>query len=140
MFPFLDEEKNVTIADLKILIDLISGTKLSTGEQSLFVIYDFSIIPIEFISNVYEYFIGEENQKEQGAYYTPTFMVDYVLSNTVDKHLKINKKSYTCKVLDPSCGSGIFLVETLRKLISQYIETSNVDVSSNILKKKLKIS
>jgi len=138
MFPILDEEKNVKITDLEILKSLISGTKLSTGEQSLFDIYDFSIIPIEFISNVYEYFIGEENQKKQGAYYTPTFMVDYVLSNTVDSYLNENTDTFNCKVLDPSCGSGIFLVETLRKLISKYIEISNIDVSSEEFKVEIK--
>ncbi|HFU74959.1 MAG TPA: hypothetical protein ENK66_01805, partial [Arcobacter sp.] len=98
--------------------------------RSLFDIYNFSIIPIEFISNVYESFIGEEKQKKSGAYYTPTFLVDYILKYTVDEHFKENSESYNCKVLDPACGSGIFLVETLRKLINQYEKVTRKEITS----------
>ena len=86
---------------------------MSSGQRALFDIYDFSIIPVEFISNVYEDFIGKEQQAEKGAYYTPKFLVDYILKETVEKHLE---KNPTCKVLDPACGSGIFLVQALRLL------------------------
>ncbi|OHD85442.1 DNA methyltransferase [Sulfuricurvum sp. RIFCSPLOWO2_12_FULL_43_24] len=110
----------VTEAHLKILKELISGTEIKTGQLSLFDYYDFSIIPIEFISNVYESFIGEEEQKKSGAYYTPTFLVDYILKYTVDEYFKNNPTEYNCKVLDPACGSGIFLVEAFRKLVTQF--------------------
>jgi len=115
-----EEEKLVNEKHLIILKNLISGFDFKNNQGSLFDIYDFSIIPIEFISNVYESFIGEENQKRSGAYYTPTFLVDYILKYTVDEYFKNNPTEYNCKVLDPACGSGIFLVETLRKLVSQY--------------------
>lgn len=58
---------------LDILIRLLQSEEISTGQQSLFDMYDFSILPIEFISNMYEKFIGKENQEDEGAYYTPTF-------------------------------------------------------------------
>jgi len=120
-FPIENNEEDIVNEEhLSILKELISGTDIKTKQGSLFDIYDFSIIPIEFISNVYENFIGEENQKKDGAYYTPTFLVDYILKYTVDEYFKNNPKEYNCKVLDPACGSGIFLVETLRKLIAQY--------------------
>jgi len=120
-FP-IDEEKEkvVTEKHLLILKNLIRGSDIKKNQGSLFDIYDFSIIPIEFISNVYESFIGDENQKKDGAYYTPTFLVDYILKYTVDDYFKNNPKEYNCKILDPACGSGIFLVETFRKLVSQY--------------------
>jgi hypothetical protein len=74
-FPIEDEEDSlVNKQHLKILYRLIDGVDLKTNQGSLFDIYDFSIIPIEFISNVYESFIGEQNQKKSGAYYTPTFL------------------------------------------------------------------
>jgi hypothetical protein len=114
------EENLVTDEHLQTLRDLISGTEIKTRQQSLFDFYDFSIIPIEFISNVYESFIGEDEQSKNGAYYTPTFLVDYILKHTVDEYFKKNPQEYNCKVLDPACGSGIFLVETLRKLIKQF--------------------
>lgn len=126
-FPIdeINENKLVMQKHLDTLKELISGTEINTGQQSLFDYYDFSIIPIEFISNVYESFIGEEEQKSNGAYYTPTFLVDYVLKHTVDEYFKSNPKEYNCKVLDPACGSGIFLVETFRKLVTQFEKVTN---------------
>ena len=100
-----------------ILCNLLKGDEMSSGQRALFDIYDFSIIPVEFISNVYEDFIGKEQQAEKGAYYTPKFLVDYILKETVEKHLE---KNPTCKVLDPACGSGIFLVQALRLIIEKY--------------------
>lgn len=76
--------------------------------------YDFKIIPIELISNIYEAFLQDNNSKKnQKAIYTPLFLVDYMLNNTLDKKLKNNT---ACKILDPSCGSGVFLVESLRRI------------------------
>lgn len=134
-FPVSDEEKIIVkLEHLSILRELISGTQMKNGQRSLFDFYDFSIIPIEFISNIYESFIGEEQQKEDGAYYTPTFLVDYILKYTVDDYFKNNPKKYNCKILDPACGSGIFLVETLRKLVTQYEKISKKSISAEKLK------
>lgn len=115
---------------LTTLIELLSGDNVGTGQKSLFNLYDFSIIPVEFISNVYELFIGVDEQEKQGAYYTPLFLVDYILAETVEKKFT-NYKGYDCKVLDPACGSGIFLVETLRKIIEKY-QAKNPDYTTNI--------
>lgn len=139
-FPILDDEEDIVqVEHLKTLEELISGSKLTAGQQniqrSLFDVYDFSIIPIEFISNVYESFIGEDEQKKSGAYYTPTFLVDYILKYTVDEYFKSNPNTYNCKVLDPACGSGIFLVETLRKLVSQFEKVKQKPINSTELKK-----
>ncbi|AOZ98992.1 Eco57I restriction-modification methylase domain-containing protein [Flavobacterium commune] len=130
LFPLKYEINNILIHEndfvndnhLELIISLLKGDNLKNGitQVSLFDIYDFSIIPIEFISNVYEKFIGVENQATQGAYYTPLFLVDYIQQQTVTKYFQDNPSEYNCKVLDPSCGSGIFLVETLRQIITQY--------------------
>lgn len=124
----ISEKDIITDQHLAIIINLLKGDELSTGQSSLFDIYDFSIIPIEFVSNVYEKFIGKNEQAKQGAYYTPLFLVDYIQKDTVVKYFEQNPYSYTCKVLDPACGSGIFLVETLRLIISQY-ELNNKQLS-----------
>lgn len=113
------EYQSITDSSFKTIIALLNEDDLGHGQRSLFKLYDFAIIPIEFISNVYESFIG--NQEEDSAYYTPLFLVDYILSETVETYLKSNPKAYNCKVLDPACGSGIFLVETLRKIIERFI-------------------
>jgi len=117
LFPVKDNEDNqVFQSHLNLLHGLFAGTTLATGQLSLFNHYDFNIIPVELISEVYERFIGKENQRKEGAYYTPAFLVDYILQKTVREKLK---KSTTCKIFDPSCGSGIFLVESLRCIIEK---------------------
>ena len=123
---------------LDILIRLLQSEEISTGQQSLFDMYDFSILPIEFISNMYEKFIGKENQEDEGAYYTPTFLVDYIVSETIGKKLN-ESNDYNCKVLDPACGSGIFLVESLRKIIEKYIAINEItDTNTDDFRQALK--
>ena len=120
MFLLEEQEyQSITDSSFKTIIGLLSEDDLGNGQKSLFKLYDFAIIPIEFISNVYESFIG--NQEKDSAYYTPLFLVDYILSETVETYLTSNTKEYNCRVLDPACGSGIFLVETLRKIIEKFI-------------------
>ena len=119
LFP-IESESVVNETHLDVFIRLLKGEELDTGQMNFFEFYDFSVIPIEFVSNIYECFLGNENQRKQGAYYTPPFLVDYILSKTVDSHFQKEEGSISCKVLDPACGSGIFLVETLRRLIHRY--------------------
>jgi len=114
--------KQIPAEVFSILSQLMQGTEIPTGQISLFDIYDFSIIPVEFISNVYEQFMGEENQAKKGAYYTPVFLVDYIIKETVEDYFAINDKEYNCKMLDPACGSGIFLVQALRRMIERYLD------------------
>lgn len=139
LFP-IDEEDFDKISDhcFTLLIKLLSGEEITSGQTSLFDLYDFSIIPVEFISNVYEVFIGQDEQEKKGAYYTPLFLVDYIISQTVKKKLQDDSDNYSCKVLDPACGSGIFLVETLRKIIEQY-QKANPNYLENISSYKQKL-
>ena len=130
-----DKYASITGNVLNVLIDLLQGKNLEQGIASLFNFYDFSIIPIEFISNVYELFIGKESQEDEGAYYTPLFLVDYILKETVEEYFKNNSTSDSCVTLDPACGSGIFLVETLRKIIEQYRKNNeNQELTADVLK------
>lgn len=141
------EKEKIEVFHLLKIKELLQGGKVyndGSYQPSFFDIYDFSIIPIEFISNVYEKFIGAEKQAGTGAYYTPLFLVDYIQKETVSKYFEINTKDYNCKVLDPACGSGIFLVETLRQIISQYqinfpeyCEEENYEEYKNTLKQLL---
>lgn len=137
-----DEESVVETNHLEVLFHLFNCSSFFKSGQSykgylvqksLFYLYDFEIIPVELISSIYENFIGSEvegqvklsKQKEIKAYYTPPYLVDYVLSQTVTPFLKRKtKRDSNCKVLDPACGSGIFLVETLRKIIEKELTIS----------------
>ena len=60
-----DELESVPDEALNVLVRLLRCDDLESGEMSLFDVYDFSILPIEFISNVYERFIGKENQERK---------------------------------------------------------------------------
>jgi hypothetical protein len=121
----LYEEDNLSEIDLldfeslKTLHDLAAGTLvLSSGQTSLFPLYDFKFIPVELISNIYERFLGDEEQQKNKAFYTPPYLVNYLLEQTITPFLVENT---SCKILDPACGSGIFLVESARKLIERNI-------------------
>lgn len=122
LFKLTENQKNkITDKHLKNLHKLFSGFDMKNPEQTVLDCpYDFEIIPIELISNIYEAFLQDNNsKKDQKAIYTPLFLVDYILNNTLDKKLKNNT---SCKILDPSCGSGVFLVESLRRIIDKNIE------------------
>ncbi|MDR1320815.1 MAG: N-6 DNA methylase [Gracilibacteraceae bacterium] len=109
-------------ASLRMLYDLMSGTLvLSSGQPSLFPMYDFNIISVELISNIYERFLGDAKQHDDKAFYTPPYLVDYLLKQTIIPFLSDNK---SCKILDPACGSGIFLVESARKIIENNLRHS----------------
>ncbi|MBE6312711.1 MAG: hypothetical protein E7076_06100 [Bacteroidales bacterium] len=126
MFRIASEDYKLISQDaLNILIRLLESEDLATGQRSLFNLYDFSILPIEFISNMYEKFIGVDKQNKESAYYTPTFLVDYIIAETVEKHLSADD-NYNCRILDPSCGSGIFLVESLRRIIEKYVKVKKI--------------
>lgn len=133
LFKLTKNQKNkITDKHLKNLYKLFSGFDMRNLEQSVLDCpYDFKIIPIELISNIYEAFLQDNNSKKnQKAIYTPLFLVDYMLNNTLDKKLKNNT---ACKILDPSCGSGVFLVESLRRIIDKHIEI-NSSITSTELK------
>lgn len=122
LFKLTENQKNkITDKHLKNLHKLFSGFDMKNPEQTVLDCpYDFEIIPIELISNIYEAFLQDNNsKKDQKAIYTPLFLVDYILNNTLDKKLKNNT---SCRILDPSCGSGVFLVESLRRIIDKNIE------------------
>lgn len=121
LFPLNGEKHEVESNHLDILYRLFNGEQLKDRQLSLFNFYNFDIIPVEFISNIYEYFIGKDKQGKAKAFYTPPFLVDYIMKETVNTHLREKRDGVPgCKILDPSCGSGIFLVETLRILIMRF--------------------
>lgn len=121
----IDEQKEkneITQESLVMLHDFLTAREeMKTGQLCLFPYYDFNIIPIELISNIYEILLGKEKQNKDKAFYTPEYLVDYIVNRTVGRYL-INENE--CKVLDPSCGSGIFLVKSLQKILERNAETN----------------
>lgn len=126
------ENKEITQEALMVLHDFLTAKEeMKTGQLCLFPFYDFNIIPIELISNIYEILLGKEKQNKDKAFYTPQYLVDYMVNRTVGKYLI---KENQCKVLDPSCGSGIFLVKSLQKILECNVE------KNGFLKDKNKIN
>ncbi|MCH8293377.1 N-6 DNA methylase, partial [Candidatus Poribacteria bacterium] len=78
-----------------------------------FQAYDFRYIPVETLSAIYEQFIIE--RREKGAIYTPEILADYLLSE-IEWAKKLERGM---KILDPACGSGVFLVLAYRRLIEK---------------------
>src|SRR6266702_325049 len=107
--------------------------------------YVFSALPAEILGQVYEQFLGKvirlteghhavveekpEVKKAGGVYYTPTYIVEYIVQNTVGKLLegKTPKQAAKLRILDPACGSGSFLLGAYEYLLKWHLEfyTSN---------------
>ena len=105
--------------------------------------YEFSVLPADILGHVYEQFLGKtirltaahhakidekpEVRKAGGVYYTPKYIVDYIVKNTLGKLLNGENpeqvkpirvsQAETLKVLDPACGSGSFLIEAYQLLM-----------------------
>lgn len=121
--PIIEEEYlNTDVCDL--IYKSISGDNIKTGQLSLFD-FLFDRIPIEFISYIYEVFLSEE-QKENGIYYTPKKLAQLIIDDVIPSN-KIGK------VLDPSCGSGMFLIVAFNKLLeNSNFQNKNLSVSEKI--------
>ena len=97
--------------------------------------YEFSVLPVDILGQVYEQFLGKvirltaghravvedkpEVKKAGGVYYTPTYIVEYIVKNTVGKLLEKSTptKAAKLRILDPACGSGSFLIGAFQYLM-----------------------
>jgi type I restriction-modification system DNA methylase subunit len=107
--------------------------------------YNFRHIDEDVLGKAYETFLGEV-RKEEGIYYTPKYITQYIAENTVDRVFdellikireKMEKKEFedvknlvsrftSIKVLDPACGSGSFLIKTIRIINEKYKELNQL--------------
>lgn len=107
----LDDDKLYHIA-------AILDGRIENSQLSIWEIYSFKHIPIELISNFYEEFINEAEKKNSGTVYTPSFLVNFL----IDECLPINSTTidYNIKLIDVSCGSGIFISSAFKRLVQRY--------------------
>ncbi len=102
--------------------------------------YAFAVMPADILGQVYEQFLGKvirltpshqakvedkpEVKKAGGVYYTPTYIVDYIVRNTLGKILKDKNPDEVSKIkiLDPACGSGSFLIVAYQLLLDWHLE------------------
>ncbi|CAD6490229.1 MAG: hypothetical protein KFBDDELM_00107 [Candidatus Argoarchaeum ethanivorans] len=102
--------------------------------------YEFSVLGVEILGNVYEQFLGKvirltaghqakvetkpEVKKAGGVYYTPQYIVDYIVRNTVGKLVegKTPGDIAEIRILDPACGSGSFLIGAYTYLLKYHLD------------------
>ena len=141
-FSYFDKEYNSKIfaehlcdnldIDNEVLHEVIEGLYYTKDGES----YDFSIIDADVLGTIYEQYLGNilrktekrakltENhahRKEQGIYYTPPKIVSYIVRNTLGALLSEKKVDVEkVRILDPSCGSGSFLIKAFDFLNYHY--------------------
>ncbi|MCH7658946.1 MAG: N-6 DNA methylase [Bacteroidetes bacterium] len=102
--------------------------------------FEFSVLPADILGSVYEQFLGKtirltkahhakieekpEVRKAGGVYYTPKYIVDYIVENTVGKLIegKTPKQIEKIKICDPACGSGSFLIGAYQYLLDWHLK------------------
>lgn len=102
--------------------------------------YEFSVLPADILGQVYEQFLGKvirltaghqakveekpEVRKAGGVYYTPSYIVDYIVGQTVGELLKKRtpKTATKLRIVDPACGSGSFLIVAYQRLLEWHLE------------------
>ncbi|MBZ5560974.1 MAG: N-6 DNA methylase [Acidobacteriia bacterium] len=101
--------------------------------------YRFDVIGVELLGSIYERYLGNtirltpkqvkveekpEVRKAGGVYYTPKYIVDYIVKNTVGKIIesKTPKQIEKIRILDPACGSGSFLIGAFQYLIDYHTQ------------------
>ncbi len=113
-------DSELTESVFNLLADFLEGSSLLyDGQMSMFALYDFNIIPVELISNIYEILLGNEARAKDNAFYTPNYLVEYILDKTTLAFLKENSKY---RILDPACGSGVFLVDSYRRIVEENLD------------------
>lgn len=102
--------------------------------------YEFSMISTEILGNIYEQFLGKvirltdghqakvedkpEVKKAGGVFYTPQYIVEYIVDNTIAELLKGKTPNQVSKLrfVDPACGSGSFLLGAYQKLLDWHLD------------------
>lgn len=115
------ERAQIMPAHIDLLRKFLAGDEVGSLQGTLrFWAYDFKMIPVEIISAIYEEFLAAEDlagKRRDGAFYTPRFLVEM----TLDVALEGRRDWAGLKYLDPSCGSGIFLVTVFTRLASRWL-------------------
>ncbi|MBI3934897.1 MAG: Eco57I restriction-modification methylase domain-containing protein [Acidobacteria bacterium] len=122
----------------KVAVDSETLVKIIRGLNPPRSPYRFDVIGVELLGSIYERYLGKtirvtpkrvwveekpEVRKAGGVYYTPKYIVDYIVQNTVGKLIeaKTPKQIEKIRILDPACGSGSFLIGAFQSLIDFHV-------------------
>ena len=131
LFDWNPKEKElIPSLDLSGLVDALKAYKTPEDSHNeileLIRYYEFSYIPVELISRIYEEFLAggddalfsqKEKKQNDGIFYTPSHLAQLLVDEIMPlyQYENINIKGF--KILDPACGSGIFLVLAFKRLV-----------------------
>ncbi len=153
LFAWEENEKTIiSKCNLSILADALEGTAYSSGQLVIcfddIKLYEFNYIPVELISRLYEEFLAGDNQESEtrinkqneGIFYTPSHLARLLVDEAMPlkSYNEIDLETY--KVLDPACGSGIFLVIAFKRLVQWWRLQNGIEKPREVadLKKLLK--
>ncbi len=148
--PHCDRLTPGLILDDKVLKDIFKNLYYPESP------YEFSVLSVDILGQVYERFLGRvirltagnqakveekpEVRKAGGVYYTPTYIVDYIVRHTVGPRLAGQKirlrQTPSLTILDPACGSGSFLLGAYQFLLDWYHRAYLADDPSKYAKGK----
>ncbi len=133
VFP-LARRNNIQTKHIKEVASAFKGGDPKSGQQFLFDMYDFSYVPIETLSVVYQQFLHAKGQgRGKGAYYTPVHLVNFMIDELDAK----NPLKEGMKIFDSSCGSGAFLVQCYRRLVEGIVRSKKAKLNPTDLRKLL---
>jgi len=135
IFDKFSESEKISIesSDLSIISNFLHGNiELQIYQYFLWKQYDFKYLPVEVISAIYENFIQaeakrENGQTEKGVVYTPTYLVNFLIDEAMPLENAYLFKEENFKVLDPACGSGVFLVGAFKRLLQWWAINNSKD-------------
>src|SRR3989344_4205521 len=131
------------LEDENIFFDDSTLTKtiriLYFGSQDIQARYMFDEIPGDLLGSIYEQYLGtvlretekrvtldkeSGKRKKMGIYYTPSYIVDYIVKNTVGEYIKDKTidEILDVNIVDPACGSGSFLLRAFQEVCNQIEE------------------
>lgn len=125
------EQEAIRPSHLDAVLHFLEGSEGKKGQRILgFWAYRFDFIPVETISSIYEKFLEHEDggtKRKLGAYYTPRLLAEM----TLDLALRDRKNISNLRFIDPSCGSGIFLVLAFNRLVARWNSDCKKEPSVN---------
>ncbi len=151
LFAWEDSEKDlIKDCNLNILANALEGQSHPDGQGvfEFIKLYEFNYVPVELISRLYEEFLAgnkkegekKKNKQDEGIFYTPAHLARLLVDEAMPlkSYNEIDLETY--KVLDPACGSGIFLVLAFKRLVQWWRLKNGIDKPREVddLKKLLK--
>lgn len=115
VFRLQEEERAVLAesAELGRYARLVQGYEDETGQASFWRLYSFRDLPVELISNIYQLFVKDASS----SIYTPPALVRLMLEEALSWDRIDILMAGEGVILDPACGSGVFLVEAYKRLV-----------------------